>query len=255
MPRRKAIRLTAALFLAGFLTSILIAWTIELVSALNSPWDQRSTPPLQWMRFHDTGTTVIIRAQRRYLGSSEWMVDRPLGQEVQAAAILPGVALVRESFNNFPLTPHWVPELGPEHGAAAGAIARGLPFLCLNADYSGTTQQVGPGATTRPVTYSDSLTLRFRGGKYTLHLPLHPIFPGILYNTLIFAALFSTPWTVPLARRAIQESRAPARFRRGHCPNCNYDLRNDFTRPCPECGKTAIHTPAPTAPNSAACAP
>ena len=26
------------------------------------------------------------------------------------------------------------------------------------------------------------------------------------------------------------------RVRAGHCPNCNYDLRRDFSRGCPECG-------------------
>ena len=31
-------------------------------------------------------------------------------------------------------------------------------------------------------------------------------------------------------------TRAERRVRAGHCPNCNYDRRGDFSAGCPECG-------------------
>ena len=35
---------------------------------------------------------------------------------------------------------------------------------------------------------------------------------------------------------ALLFTRPERRIRAGHCPNCNYDLRRDFSRGCPECG-------------------
>ncbi len=67
-------------------------------------------------------------------------------------------------------------------------------------------------------------------------LPIGPIWPGLLANSVIW----SLPWAAlsfaaPL-RRAL-------RLRRNHCPHCNYDLRaTPAGAPCPECGAT--HSPA-----------
>ena len=63
-------------------------------------------------------------------------------------------------------------------------------------------------------------------------LPLRPIFPGFLLNTLFYAvvvgAILALPLTfIPLRRRL--------RARRGRCPKCNYDLAG-LEGPCPECG-------------------
>ena len=61
-------------------------------------------------------------------------------------------------------------------------------------------------------------------------IPIRPIMPGFVANTLMYAAIL---WLLTLgpftARRII-------RHRRGHCIKCGYDLRGDLSAGCPECG-------------------
>lgn len=59
-------------------------------------------------------------------------------------------------------------------------------------------------------------------------LPLRPIWPGLLANTLLYATL---SW---LLFGGYRRARASLRLRRNHCPRCNYDLRG--LPGCPECG-------------------
>lgn len=65
-------------------------------------------------------------------------------------------------------------------------------------------------------------------------LPLLPIWPGLILNTLIYAAAL---WLLTLGpirlRRAL-------RARKGHCPQCGYDLNNLEAQRCPECGKVIV---------------
>ena len=68
---------------------------------------------------------------------------------------------------------------------------------------------------------------------YRYPLPLRPVWPGFVLNSLLYAAslwlLISGPFTL---RRMI-------RRKRGLCPKCAYDLRGTDHAACPECG-TAI---------------
>ncbi len=72
-------------------------------------------------------------------------------------------------------------------------------------------------------------------------LPLRPIFPGFLINTLFYA---TTSWTLLVAPFA---TRRLIRTRRGRCVKCGYDLRGSAGgrggrgdpgdgHVCPECG-------------------
>ncbi len=73
-----------------------------------------------------------------------------------------------------------------------------------------------------------------RNGAYTLVLPLAPIFPGFLLDTLFFTALLATPLSVSPLRRHW-------RIRRGLCAACGYDLRgNPAAGKCPECGVECV---------------
>jgi len=61
-------------------------------------------------------------------------------------------------------------------------------------------------------------------------LPLKPIFPGFLVNTLFYAAIwFGIFFGVAALRRFIRK-------KRGRCVKCSYDLRGQFDKGCPECG-------------------
>jgi len=61
-------------------------------------------------------------------------------------------------------------------------------------------------------------------------LPLVPIWPGFLINTLSYAAIwFTLFFGFGSAKRAI-------RRKRGRCPRCGYDLRGALENGCSECG-------------------
>ena len=63
-------------------------------------------------------------------------------------------------------------------------------------------------------------------------LPLRPLWPGFVINTIVFAGLL---W-LPLAPRSVLRC---IRTHRGRCWACGYDLRGSpaASKICPECGK------------------
>jgi len=64
----------------------------------------------------------------------------------------------------------------------------------------------------------------------TRFLPLRPIFPGFIINTLFYAAMwFGIFFGVAALRRFVRK-------KRGRCVKCSYDLRGQFDKGCPECG-------------------
>ncbi len=66
--------------------------------------------------------------------------------------------------------------------------------------------------------------------SYPVILPVHVLWPGLVINTIFYAALL---WLITLgpftARRMI-------RRKRGHCIKCGYDLSHADHVACPECG-------------------
>jgi hypothetical protein len=63
-------------------------------------------------------------------------------------------------------------------------------------------------------------------------LPIVPLFPGFLLNTLFYAVVVGAILALPLS---LVPLRCRLRARRGRCPKCNYD-RAGLAGPCPECG-------------------
>ena len=209
--------LIGVLALCGAAAAVLLAWTCAAIRAFledaSSAAGSRggttdtfvSNGPLEYRR-------DLIRLRTRWPGSEEWF------------------QLYFDPLTVYPIdwpdarveVPSWVPTPDPKSGNGGGAVACGVPLLCMKSRIDGNT----------PVT-----SLRWTRGKShkSVYLPVVPILPGLLLNTLFYAFLFSTPWTLRAHRRHL-------RLRRGHCPSCNYDLRHNYNSPCPECGKTAIHT-------------
>ena len=76
-----------------------------------------------------------------------------------------------------------------------------------------------------PRGYSPSLVV---GDKRLL--PLAPLFPGFLVNTLFYSLVLWLLWSAPFATRRL------IRKRRGRCVRCGYDLGHAEHDVCPECG-------------------
>jgi hypothetical protein len=63
-------------------------------------------------------------------------------------------------------------------------------------------------------------------------IPFHPIWPGLLIDTLFYTAIWFGVFFAPgMAKRAIR-----GRRKRGRCPRCGYDLRGNLSAGCSECG-------------------
>jgi len=64
------------------------------------------------------------------------------------------------------------------------------------------------------------------------HLPIRPIFPGLIINTAFYAAILWLLIPGPFVLRRL------IRLKRGRCPKCGYDLRGQLPGAggCPECG-------------------
>lgn len=61
-------------------------------------------------------------------------------------------------------------------------------------------------------------------------LPYHPIYPGLILNSIFWGAIAFTTTRLALYLRAQR------RKRHNLCPTCAYDLQNIPTPGCPECG-------------------
>lgn len=130
--------------------------------------------------------------------------------------------------------PHWSSARWPARTANGsnhvGHLdwAYGWPMRSLM--YSHLTPSVGvwgvPGNATTPRSRMvTSLEIHPR-----ITLPYGPIWPGLLFNTLFYAAIWFALFT------GLAAVRTARRLRRGLCPVCRYDLRGLPERACPECG-------------------
>lgn len=123
--------------------------------------------------------------------------------------------------------------------------ARGWPFVSM---MSARVASAGPGGVggaagqTQPgapmsgfVQVSSTLVATTPTGTGApTPIPLRPIWPGLLASGVFWGAVLGGMWVaLVIPRRFIREV---ARFRRGGCVQCGYDLGYDFLNGCPECG-------------------
>ena len=95
-------------------------------------------------------------------------------------------------------------------------IVHGWPLLALTSEWP----EHG-GTTSTAIHYGDEV------------LPMIPIWPGFVINTIFYAVVLGLLTLGPFtARRMI-------RRKRGRCIKCGYDLGHADHRACPECGAAA----------------
>ncbi len=115
----------------------------------------------------------------------------------------------------------------------------GWPFRCLSRSYDA-YYRAGPNDGSEGSfdfektqwtwhVFGESLDSQ-QAGQRSLLLPLYPIWPGFVINTLFYAAIL---WLVAFAPLKF---RRYLRHKRGQCIQCGYDLRRDVSAGCPECG-------------------
>jgi hypothetical protein len=140
--------------------------------------------------------------------------------------------------------------------------ARGWPMLALFSETTANpTPSISPGAlpaasSVNSLDLSDELTVStpYGGGlpaipsasttPATIPVPLHPIWTGFVVDSLFYTLVWLALWSVLIIpRRFIREV---ARFRRGACIQCGYDLGYDFIQGCPECGWRRDRQPTAT---------
>jgi len=121
----------------------------------------------------------------------------------------------------------------PFHAAITSA---GWPFPCL--------RHVSVNDFSR-VIRDPSLPRTLLGGRITLStdLPIRPLWPGLAWNTLIFAAAWYLLGSATLF--AARRLRRTLRIRAGKCPACGYSLAGVTTNRCPECGHPAANPDLP----------
>jgi hypothetical protein len=123
--------------------------------------------------------------------------------------------------------------------------ARGWPMVALMSEVDTlATGAINSAAVPRANSYTTVRTGRVGSGSFAvatpsaghapIPIPLRPVWIGLVGDTLIFATFWFAFWsTLVIPRRFIREV---ARFRRGACIECGYDLGYDFIQGCPECG-------------------
>jgi hypothetical protein len=126
------------------------------------------------------------------------------------------------------LTPSGQGQPVPGQGAQSARLLSLTDDLAEPTTLSRTTsyKTLGPGGTAALTTPGP--------GANRPPIPFHPIWSGLIANTIFYGVIWLGLWSaMVIPRRFIREV---ARFRRGACIQCGYDLGYDFIHGCPECG-------------------
>jgi hypothetical protein len=218
----------------GAIVNIAVAWV--------HPWVYRSCGGhTTWMDGHS------LEGRGLYL----WIVSRRSGigfDQVVSTWNPPqcGFRLQGSDMRAEELVPAWAESARPsgDYGNSLFVTrlldARGWPMLALRSHVELLTNWDSVGLTVETVqtVRSGHLLADYSIGYLDLEsvhaLPVDPIWPGFLINTLFYAIIVWLLIVGPLLVRRL------VRIRRGRCPKCGYDLRGQPPEPeaagGPECG-------------------
>jgi hypothetical protein len=230
--RRWTIRIALCLAL-GVVTTVGVAWGLVAIAANDWP---KGPPP------EEVSNTGVRSRFDEVFGPSDW-------GDLEWASLWawdrhwPGVVI---EARNYRADIH-SPTAGRPLNGGITTLRAGWPVLSLT-DVSGFLYRDGDVAKRRFSGIQlgdDTFVSRWLPTNWPPSLPLRPLWPGFLINTLFYAAIVFGLFFAPgLTKRAI-------RRKRGRCVNCGYDLRGHIssgsphpgplregegTVRCPECG-------------------
>ncbi len=255
MMRRWILRSLLCLLL-GAITTIAVAWGIAYFGS----WEIPLLPDEAELVFHaeDRLTDHVIVSRWSHFGTTTVWVTKGLG----------GSGMISEA-DLGEIAPAWCAEkvqvrrlepMGTSQRAWSFFEGRGWPAVALSCEQRGLFVTPAAGAQQAGIIggiETDRPTTNINVGQYIQPfriLPYVPIWPGLVINTLFYAAIwFGVFFGFTGAKRFL-------RAKRGRCPRCGYDLRGqrmEESHPhpnplppsrggsirCPECGWGRIVQP------------
>lgn len=216
---RRRLGRIAVFLLAGLVVSIGVAWSLEVARAYRARVQsgQMVVPSGVGFVVEQDARGYRIFTRITDYGITAWHLARTS----------PEVGVQGPHLDSYP---EWVEHT--EGKPCVGTIAYGFPFRCLKYRMMYSPPS---GRQVERSKYDGRWLCEVPSQRMHCGFPLMPIMPGLLGNTLIYAIVLSLPWMPGVVKRF----RGRRRVGRGHCPDCNYDLRGEFTKPCSECGKVA----------------
>ncbi len=232
--RRRWIRRTLISLLAGFTLSVCVAWGVAALPHLGNP-TALSVIHEQRDGIHVVGDTSVRPGHTEVWvyfteGRAAERVAHAIRSGIEGRAHRQGVG-----FRGIQRSPYWSSARLPARSQLSTQdvqssrydTASGWPLRALMRTdvFLPDPDEVSAGT---PVSEIPSLwTLKIHRHVW---LPYRPIWPGLLLNTLFYAAIWFAFFT------GLAAVRTGRRLRRGLCPVCRYDLRGLPERACPECG-------------------
>lgn len=247
MKRRLLIHIALCIPL-GVLTSYLVAWAIgiqypgtggHITATVNLQTTDGREVPIYFSPSYQTHATDVlligsVTQQSETVVLEKLTIDAAFGEKpIRWRQETQPDGSVRKTDMVYAKLPTWLSGRVMRAPAAAQIhLAQGWPFRCVrgvNDPMSGTNDGL------IPVSQQPNII----GHRV---LAYHPIWPGLISNTLIYGSI----WLIILTLFAI--AKRSRRKRKGLCPKCAYDLQG--TTACPECGHNMPNAqPQPAAPS------
>jgi len=234
------VKIQAIIFLlVGFVLSVLVTW-LSSILVIQSSYSTSVNGP-------ETSTEVIY-ATGPESDSRSWSTDI---DRFAFGVTLSRMVWAHEGGYHFPsleyerLGPDSIPKRSRAHKPVSDdlkesviyEVIAGFPFPAAQGEWriaEDGTESYWYATPYKPSTNLGSSPLYW----FKIPLPLKPIFPGIILNTIIWGAVAWACWF--LLRARIIGTIRWRRTRRALCPSCGYDL--GLLPTCPECGHTSTES-------------
>ncbi len=253
--RRRWVRRALMCFALGLATTYLVAWILAFRLNVTSAGPFSTGPLTMGARARDashgegSGTFLVMRVVM--FGSTSWtcLVDNEpyrLATQNDGLFKLPFTESTVEDVARG-MEAWLIPRVWPGPGTGSSSCtwarsvwARGWPMraVCCCADEPPQPSDNDPvicggiGLNGSSLRWLPRWARRCLFGYDAPVLPWQPMWLGLVADTLLFSVLWACVLFTP------SPVRRHLRFRRNHCPHCNYDLRaTPRGSPCPECGR------------------